>query len=86
MAHCRSGRRGMNHLRDVLARAWWVAGSRMPSAVMKCSAGWCPARIIEPVSKLDSLRVLERQVPRLPAAGKPSWSQWCSDAISPVAR
>ena len=49
----------MNHLRDVLARAWWVAGSRMPSAVMKCSAGWCLARIIEPVSKLDSLRVLQ---------------------------
>jgi len=54
---------------------------RIPDAT-----GWCPARIIEPVSKLDSLRVLERQVPRLPAAGKPSWSQWCSDAISPVAR
>jgi hypothetical protein len=72
----------MGHLWDALARACDDLGFDRATGGLRCSGQLAPARIIEPVSKLDSLRVLEIEVSapsyrtvlwRLPVYARASW-------------
>jgi hypothetical protein len=82
----------MGHLLDALARGYDVLGFGQAAGGDEVFGQLVLARIIEPASKLDSLRVLEEAgvAPasyatlkrRLPAYAKPSWRQKLSAACA----
>ena len=84
----------MGHLLDALAHVYRVLGFADAAGGDEVFFQLVLARIIEPVSKLDSLRVLEeggiaaasyRTVKRrLPVDAKESWRQQLSDACAPA--
>jgi hypothetical protein len=86
----------MSHLLDALARAWQVLGLAAAAGGDEVFFGLVAARIIEPVSKLDSLRVLaEAGAPapsyatlkrRLPAYAKGGFRARLSAACAAHAR
>jgi Transposase DDE domain len=85
----------MGHLLDALARGYDVLGFGQATGGDEVFRQLVLARIIEPASKLDSLRVLEEAgvAPasyatfkrRLPAYAKPSWRQGLSAACAAYA-
>jgi hypothetical protein len=86
----------MGHLRDALTHAYRVLGVRLGCRRDQVFRQMVIARVIEPVSKLDSLRVLEEAgvAPpsyatlkgRLPACAKDAWRQKLSAACATHAR
>lgn len=86
----------MGHLWDALCRAYDVLGFPQATGGDEVFRQLVLARIIEPVSKQDSLRVLEEagvaavSCPtlnrRLPACARESWRQGLSDACAAHAR
>jgi hypothetical protein len=80
----------MGHLWDALSRAFDALGFDRASGGGEVFRQLVLARIIEPVSKLDSLRVLGESgiVPvshatlkrRLPMFAEPAWQAWLSAA------